>query len=76
MTRHLQKDVTFEEALERLRERSVTLAPAARNWDPDIADLLELTLNSVSVSYAERQKEIARPKVPNGEPSPIWGRPM
>jgi hypothetical protein len=55
---HLREDVAFEEALARLRQRSAKLAPVEKNWDIDIADLLELTLDSVS--YAERQQEIAR----------------
>jgi hypothetical protein len=55
---HLRDDVSFDDALARLREQSATLAPVERDWDPDIADLLEPTLDSVS--FSERQQEIAR----------------
>jgi hypothetical protein len=55
---HLRDDVSFEEALTRLRARSAMLAPVERDWDPDIADLLALTLDSVS--YSERQQATAR----------------
>lgn len=55
---HLRDDVSFEEALARLRERSAILAPVARDWDPDITDLLERMLDNVS--YSERQQETAR----------------
>ncbi|MET0649827.1 MAG: hypothetical protein ABW208_24715 [Pyrinomonadaceae bacterium] len=55
---HLRDDVSSEEALARLRERSAKLAHVTRDWEPDIADLLELTLDSVS--YSERQQETAR----------------
>lgn len=55
---HLQKNVTFEAALGTLRARSATLAPVERNWAPEIADLLELTLDSIS--YSLREQEAAR----------------
>jgi hypothetical protein len=55
---HLQNDISYDAALERLRERSTRLAAVQREWDPDIADLLELTLNNVS--QGERQQEIGR----------------
>ena len=55
---HLREDVSFEDALARLRARSARLAPVTRDWEPDIADLLELTLDGVS--YSERQQETAR----------------
>ena len=45
---HLRSDVTYEQALAILRERSVTLFPSTANWDPDIIDLLELTQNVFS----------------------------
>ena len=41
---HLRPEITREAALARLLERSAALAPVRRDWDPDIADLLELTL--------------------------------
>jgi hypothetical protein len=55
---HLRADVSFDEALARLRRRSATLAPAVRDFDQDIADLLALMLDSVS--YSERQRETER----------------
>ncbi len=45
---HLRSDISYEQALAMLRERSVTLFPTKEHWDPDIADLLELTQNSFS----------------------------
>ena len=45
---HLRSDVTSEQALAMLRERSVTLFPSKANWDPDMVDLFELTQNVFS----------------------------
>ena len=55
---HLRDDISYDEALVRLRERSAILAPVERDWDPDIEDLLELTLDDVH--YAHRQLEIVK----------------
>ncbi len=45
---HLRSDVTYEQALAMLCQRSVTLFPTKEHWDPDIVDLLELTQNFFS----------------------------
>lgn len=55
---HLRPDVTFEAALARLRARSAILKPVDRDWDPDIKDILALTLTNVA--FADRQKETLR----------------
>jgi len=55
---HLRDDVSFDEALARLRARTTTLARVERDFNPDIADLLALTLDSVS--YSQRQRETER----------------
>ena len=55
---HLRDDVTFDEALARLRQRSATLAHVERDFDPEVADLLALTLDNVS--YSQRQRETER----------------
>jgi hypothetical protein len=54
---HLRNDITEEEALKRLRARSAILAPVERHWDPNIADVLELTLQDVP--YVDLQQWIA-----------------
>lgn len=54
---HLRDNITFEDALIKLRERSAALVSVEREWDPDITELLELMLNSVD--YAWRQKYTA-----------------
>jgi hypothetical protein len=43
---HLREDISIGAALERLEQRSSTLSPVTRDWDPDIADLLELILTT------------------------------
>jgi hypothetical protein len=55
---HLCPDIPFEDALARLQARSAKLARAERDWDPDIVDLLELTLDTVA--FSERQTETAK----------------
>jgi hypothetical protein len=55
---HLRDDVNLDEVILRLRERSAILRPVERNWDSDIEDLLELTLDDVR--YAERQQQTAK----------------
>ncbi len=55
---HLRDDVTFEQALARLRERDEILRPVEPDWDPDIADLIALVLDDLP--FARRQPEIAR----------------
>jgi hypothetical protein len=54
---HLRDDITEEEALARLHARSAILAPVERHWDPDIADLLDLTLQDIP--YVDLQQWIA-----------------
>ena len=54
---HLRSDLKFESVLQQLRARSAQLAPAQRAWDADVADLLELTLDSVSFADRERRAE-------------------
>jgi hypothetical protein len=39
---HLRSDITYEQALAMLRQRSITLFPTKEHWDPDLVDLLEL----------------------------------
>lgn len=56
---HLRRDLKYEDVLAQLLDRSTTLAPAQRDWDPDIADLLELILNN-NVSLGDRQIEIKK----------------
>lgn len=55
---HLRDDLGYDEVLARLRERSAVLAPVERDWDPDMEDLLELTLDDEF--YAHRQLATAR----------------
>jgi hypothetical protein len=54
---HLREDQTYENALARLSERSAVMAPVQPDWDPDIADLLQLTLDDGL--YAHRHQRIA-----------------
>jgi hypothetical protein len=54
---HLRDDVRFEEALAQLEQRSRALVPVTPDWDPDIADVLELIAN---VEFHLRPQEIAR----------------
>jgi hypothetical protein len=54
---HLLDGVNEHDYVARLMERTAKLAPVAHDWDPDIADLLELTL--ADVPYAERPSKIA-----------------
>jgi hypothetical protein len=54
---HLVNGTDMSEHLQRLMERSSKLAPVPRDWDPDIQDLLELTL--ADVPHAERQSKTA-----------------
>ncbi len=58
MLAHLRDDMSFDEALARLLERSARLAPVERAFDPSVAPLLELLLDEVP--FAERQQETAR----------------
>lgn len=46
---HLHPDLDAERLLADRLKRSEQLAPVRRDWDPDIADLLELTLQAVDV---------------------------
>jgi len=55
---HLRPEIALDDALARLRTRSAKLAPVQRDWDPDIAELLECTLDNVA--FSERQTETAR----------------
>ncbi len=52
---HLRDDVEQEGVLDRLRRRSETLAPVERRFDPDMADVLELTLDSVPRERREQR---------------------
>lgn len=54
---HLVDGSDMSNYLARLTDRSAKLAPVTRDWDPDISDLLELTL--ADVPYAERQSKTA-----------------
>jgi hypothetical protein len=54
----LRPEVNFEEVLATLRERSTTLMPVTKNWDPDIADLLDLILQDVP--YERHQLQISQ----------------
>jgi hypothetical protein len=51
---HLRSDVTYEQALAMLRQRSVTLFPT-KDWDSDIADILEIIVTSNSLEERLRQ---------------------
>ncbi len=52
---HLRSDITSEQALAMLLERSVTLFPSKANWDPDMVDLFELTQNVFSFEEGLRR---------------------
>jgi hypothetical protein len=54
---HLREGVDMNVHLARLMERTSKLTPLTHDWDPDIADLLELTL--ADVSFGERQSKTA-----------------
>lgn len=54
---HLVNGTDMNDYLQHLMERTSRLAPVPRDWDPDIQDLLELTL--ADAPYAERQLKTA-----------------
>jgi hypothetical protein len=54
---HIVDGVNEQDYLARLMERSRRLAPVKPDWDPDIRDLLDLTL--ADVPHAERPSKIA-----------------
>lgn len=55
---HLRGDANQAAILAQLSKRTATLAPIVRDWDPDIAELLELTLHELDVAH--RQQRIAQ----------------
>jgi len=55
---HLRPDLSFDDVLSRLREQSAALVPVARNWDPDVEELLNYTMQAVPLK--DLQRETAR----------------
>lgn len=55
---HLRPDLTYDAVLDELRRRSRQLAPADRDWDPDLAPVLALLLDDLA--FAERESATRR----------------
>ena len=52
---HLRPEESFDTVLARLRERSATLVPIERKWDPDIEELLGHTLRAFLLKDVQRE---------------------
>lgn len=55
---HLRPELKLEEVLAALRKRSLAFVPLAKQFDPDVAPLLELLVKDVALS--KRRQEIER----------------
>lgn len=56
---HLRPEMSFDAVLGNLRERSAALIPVAKDWDPDLMELLDYTLDH-TVKLKDRQRATAR----------------
>jgi len=56
---HLKPELSYDAVLATLRQRSNNLIPVTPDWDPDLVELLDLTLDTASL-LKDRPREVAR----------------
>jgi hypothetical protein len=71
---HLRPELSFDAVLAALRARSAALSPVERNWDPDLVELLEHTLDR-TVSLKDRRRAVVQLNAYRPAPVSEW-RPL